>query len=216
MRGEVGAAALLARLNEDEHATLAATRRHQTRHGGERRVAVVGRPPPVEEVALAHRLPRTEPAAPLAERRLLVHVAVDHNGLTGAAVVDQEQGRAPRQRDDLDGQCRFLILDPRRQELRRGGDGAALVPVRVEGGGEAGDAGVLAQRGEDPLLPRGVNVDGGAAHDSVISASRSSDLDMDAAVCWPTFGFFRKKACLSWLRSHDSVTNVAPSTGSNS
>ena len=54
------------------------------------------------------------------------------------------------------------------------------------------------------------------AHDSVISASRSSDLDMDAAVCWPIFGFFKKKACLSWLRSQDSATFVPPSTGSSS
>ncbi len=102
VRGEVGAAALLARFDEDEHAALAAARRHQTRHGGERRVAVVGRPPAVEEVAFAHRLPRSEPAAPLAERRLLVHVAVDEDRIAGAAVVDQEQRGAPRQRDDLD------------------------------------------------------------------------------------------------------------------
>ena len=77
VRRQVGAAALLARLDEDEHAALAAARRHQTRHGGERRVAVVGRAPAVEEIALAHGLPGPETAAPLAERRLLVHVAVD-------------------------------------------------------------------------------------------------------------------------------------------
>ena len=216
VRGEVGAAALLARLNEDEHAALAAARCHQTRHGGERRVAVVGRPPAVEEVALAHRFPRPEPAAPLAERRLLVHVAVDQDRFAAAAVVDQQQRRAAWQRDDLDGECRFGVLDPSRQQLGRRRDGATLLPVRVEGGGETRYAGVLAQRRKDPFLPGGVDVDGGAGHDSVISANRSSDLDMEAAVCWPILGFFKKKACLSWLRSQDSVTFVPPSTVSSS
>ena len=51
---------------------------------------------------------------------------------------------------------------------------------------------------------------------SVISASRSSVLDMDVAVCWPILWCFKKNACLSWLMSHDSVTLVPPSTGSNS
>ena len=74
---QVGAPALLARLDEDEDAAVPAARRQQTRHGGERRVAVVRRPAAVEEVAFAHRLVGPEPAAPFAQRRLLVHVSVD-------------------------------------------------------------------------------------------------------------------------------------------
>ena len=161
VRRQVGAAALLARLNEHEHAALAAARRHQTRHGGKRRVAVVRGAAPVEEVALAHRLPGPEPAAPLAERRLLVHVAVDEDGIAGAAVVDQQHGGAARQRHDLHLERGVLVVRPLRQQLGRRRDGAPLVPVRVEGGGEARDARVLAQGGEDAVLPGGVDVDHG-------------------------------------------------------
>ena len=214
MRRQVGAAALLARLNEDEDAAAAAARRQQARHGGKHRVAVVGGPPAVEKVAFAHGLVRAEPTAPLAERWLLVQVAVEDDGLARAAVVDQQHGGAARQVHDLDLERGVLVACPCRQELGGLADGAALGPVRVEGGGEARDAGVLAQDGEDPVLPGGV--DHAAGHASVISARRSSVLDMDAAVCWPTLGCFKKNACLSCEMSHDSVTFVPPSTGSNS
>ncbi len=50
-----------------------------------------------------------------------------------------------------------LVAHPVTQEFGRGGDGAALGPVRVERGGEAGDARVLGQRRQDPLLPGGVD-----------------------------------------------------------
>ena len=54
-----------------------------------------------------------------------------------------------------------LVVDPLRQQLGRRRDGAPLVPVRVEGGGEARDARVLAQGGQDAVLPGGVDVDHG-------------------------------------------------------
>ena len=127
---QVGAAALLAGLDEDEHAAPAAARRQQTRHGGERRVAVVGGAPAVEEVAVAHGLVGPEPAAPLAERRLLVHVAVHDDGIARAAVVDQQHRGAARELDDLGLQRGVLVPHPRPQELGGLGDGAPLGPVR--------------------------------------------------------------------------------------
>ena len=159
VRRQVGAAALLARLDEDEDAALAAARRQQTRHGGERRVAVVGRPPAVEEVALAHRLVRAR--ARCATRRAAAACPGGRRGRSGspaAAVVDQQHGGAPRQRRrSRPASAASWSLRPRRQQLGRRRDGAALGPVRVEGGGEARDPGVLAQGGEDPVLPGGVD-----------------------------------------------------------
>ena len=188
---------------------LPAARRQQGRDGGERRVAVVGRAPAVEEVALAHGLVRPEPAAPLAERRLLVHVAVDDDGVARAAVVDQEDRGAVTELDDLGLQGRLLVPHPVPEEFGGLRDAAPLGPVGIEGGGEARDAGVLAESGEDPLLPGGVD------HDSVTRARRSSVLDIDSAVCWPTLPCLRKTRCLSWLMSQVSVTLVPPSTSSN-
>ena len=52
--------------------------------------------------------------------------------------------------------------------------------------------------------------------DSVIRARRSSVLDMVPAVCAPTLSFLRKKDCLSFEMSHDSVTLVPPSTSVSS
>ena len=216
VRGEVGAAALLARLDEDEHAAVAAARRHQARHGGERRVAVVGRSPAVEQVALAHRLVRAEAVAPLAERRLLVHVAVDDDGVPRTAVVDEQHRGAARQRDDLDAQRGVLIAHP-------GGSSsaaAAMAPRSSQSGSKAGERhgmrvySLKAGRIRSSQAAS-MSMEAGG-HDSVIPASRSSDFDMDAAVCWPILGLFRKKACLSSRMSQVSVTLVPPSTGSSS
>ena len=95
---QIGAAALLARLNEDEDAALPAGRRHQRGHGGERRVAVVRRPPPEEEMTLAYGLVGAQALAPGAEGRLLVHVSVDDDRIAAASVVHQQHRCAPGSR----------------------------------------------------------------------------------------------------------------------
>ncbi len=88
-------------------------------------------------------------------------------------------------------------MHPRRQQLGRRRDGAPLVPVRVEGGGEARDAGVLAQGGEDAVLPGGVDVDQvRLLTTSVISASRSSVLDMDGGRVLADLGVLQEERLL--------------------
>ena len=119
-----------------EHAAVPAARCRQPRHGGERRVAVVRRAPPVEQVALAHRLVRAEPLAPLAERRLLVHVAVDQDRVAGASVVDEQHRGAPWELDDLGGAARGSWA---RTQSRRSSAAAAMAPRSAQSGSKAGE-----------------------------------------------------------------------------
>ncbi len=66
----------------------------------EDRVAVVGAAAAVQLVALDHRRPRTEALAPAGHLRLLVEVAVEHDGVArraaGARDVDEDHRRARR------------------------------------------------------------------------------------------------------------------------
>ena len=154
---QVGAAALLAGLDEDHHAPSAAVGRHEPGDGGKEGIAVVGGAAPVEEVPLAYRLEGGQPGPPLAQRGLLVHMAVDQDGVTTTAVLDQQDRGAAGQLHDLGGQPRVLFLGPRPEELGRLYHGAPFGPVRVEGRGEAGNSGVLRKGGEDALLPQVVD-----------------------------------------------------------
>ena len=197
---QVGAAALLAGLDEDEHAATAAARRQQTRHGGERRVAVVGGAPAVEEVALADRLVGPEPAR--ATRRAAAACPCGRSTTMGSPVPPlsiSSTGVRPGSSTISASQRGVLVRDPRPQELGGRGDGAPLGPVRVEGGGEARDAGVLAEGGEDPLLPGGV--------DAITAASRAPALgDLGQPLerlghgrrrsCWPTLSCFEEERLL--------------------
>ena len=84
--GEVGAPALLAGLDEDDapgvRHPLGLERLHGG-EGGERRVPVVGRAPPVEPVAAADRRPRPQPLAPAHHLGLLVEMPVEEHRSVG-------------------------------------------------------------------------------------------------------------------------------------
>ena len=215
---QVGAAALLARLDEDEHAAPAAARRQQTRHGGERRVAVVGRAPAVEEVALAHRLVGPEPAAPLAERRLLVHVAVDDDRVAACRRCRSAgPGCGPGSSTISTCSAGVLVAHPRRAAARPPPRWrpARPSPGRRRGRGTGCGCTRSGRGGSAPPRRRRCRSR---------AASRLGDLGQPVERLGharrPCAGrpcrCFRRKACLSWLMSHDSVTLVPPSTGSNS
>ena len=84
--GQVGAAALLAGLDEHDAAGVGAAgglHRLDGGEAGEGGVAVVGPAPAVEPVALEHRRPRAEALAPAGHLGLLVEVAVEQDGVVG-------------------------------------------------------------------------------------------------------------------------------------
>ncbi len=132
--GEVGAAALLGGLDEDEDPALAAAGGEEAGDCGEGGIAVVGGAAAVELVAVADGFEGVEALAPGAERRLLVHVPVTEDGIAGPLVVDEEDRGASRQLDDLHIKCCILIDDPITEELGGLQDVPVLGPVGVEGG----------------------------------------------------------------------------------
>ena len=137
--GQIGAAALLARLDQDDAARVRRARalqRLDRGEGAERRVAVVLGPAAVEPVAAADGLPGPEPVAPADHLRLLVAVAVEQDGLRRrAGHVHEDHRRASREPECLDRQALDRpvpapVLDQRDGAL----DVAIGHPVRVEAG----------------------------------------------------------------------------------
>ena len=137
--GQVGAAALLARLDQDQTARMRhprALHRFDRGEGTEHRVAVVLGPAAIEPIPAADGLPGTEPVVPAHHLRLLVAVAVEQDGLRRrAGHVEQHHRRASGDPERLDGQALdgpapAPVLDQRDGAL----DVAIGHPVRVEAG----------------------------------------------------------------------------------
>ncbi len=93
VEGQVGAAALLARLDEDSEIRMGDALLAQRHNGGQCRedgVAVVGAAAAVEPVAVPHGSPRPEVRPPAVHLRLLVQMAVQqHVALPRAGDLDQ-------------------------------------------------------------------------------------------------------------------------------
>ena len=119
---EMRAAALLARLDEDDTPAVRGIGRGESREcadRGEDRVPVVSGSPSVQALALAHRDERVEPLPPAAEGRLFVEVAVEQGdepsrGTGRGRHVRDDGGSQALVFDDLDGAARER---PRRSPL---------------------------------------------------------------------------------------------------
>ena len=158
VRGEVRAPALLARLDEDQRARAGRARdgeRLDRRQRGERRVAVVRRPAPVEPVAPAHGRPGPEPLGPARHLGLLVEMAVEEHGLVAPARhVGQEHGRAAGETHDLHPQPVDRARPaPALDQRDRAVQVAVLLPSGIEQRRLGGDADVLDERRDHVLLP---------------------------------------------------------------
>ncbi len=156
--GQVGAAALLGGLDQHHAARMGDPLGLQRLDRGERRerrIAVVPRPAAEEPVAAAHRRPGATVRGPAHHLRLLVAVAVEQDGLAAlAGHFHEDDGRAAREADDLDGQALDLPLPgPVGDQGHRPVDVAVLRPLGVEHGRLGRDADVLGERGDDVAVP---------------------------------------------------------------
>ena len=165
-----------------EDASAAAVRRHEARHGGERRVAVVSRAPTVEEVALAHGLARARGRG--ATRRAAAACPCGRRSTMGSPVPPlstSSSGVRP-------GSCTISAVsaaswscDP---VAARSSAAAAMAPRSSQSGSKAGErqgmrvyslsVGRIRSSQAASMSSHG----GVGAHDSVIAARRSSDLDI--------------------------------------
>ncbi len=169
---EVGAARLLAGLDQQHAAGVAAARGPHRLDGGQRGeggVPVVGAAPAVEAVALQHRVPRAEPLAPAVHRRLLVEVAVEQHRVGGGVArlaarcghLGPDQRGPPLESDDLDlepGQRPGR--HPRRHQIGGPVHVAGLGPAGVVLRADVGDADVVGEGGDDLVVPRHVDEGG--------------------------------------------------------
>jgi hypothetical protein len=164
--GQVGAAALLAALDQHD---AAAVRPAGPLHGldggerGEHGVPVVGAAPAVEAALDLHRLPWAEAVPPAVHGRLLVEVAVEQDGVVGCDVAGpgpergdlQPQHRRPvGEADHVDGQPGHVPgLAPCPGQLDRPIHVTGLGPTGVVRLGDVRDPDVLGERREDLVLP---------------------------------------------------------------
>ncbi len=151
----------LARLDEHEDAAvreLGSGDRLERSDRCEERVAVVDRSPSVQPVTLAHGRVRAESRTPIAERGLLIEMAVDECRLvvvTGARLdLEEEARRKPGKRHDLD---RLFPQRARASPVGEESGGFHDLPVRfpigIEVRREARDRHVLAQDLERAAFP---------------------------------------------------------------
>ena len=141
--------------------TFCSAQRLERAQAGIDRIAVVGAAAAVELVALQHRDPRPRALGPALHLGLLVEMAVEQHGVVAVARhFDEDQRRAAREPHHLQGGARKPC------ELRRGPahhqlDGilhvAVLDPLRIEVRRLVGDADVLGDRGEDRVVPEGID-----------------------------------------------------------
>ena len=185
---QVVAAALLAGLDHDDAAParhLLLGQRLERAQAGIDRIAVVGPAAAIELVALQHRDPRPRALGPALHLGLLVEMAVEQDGVVAVARhFDEDQRRPALQPHHLQGSAGKPC------ELRRGPahhqrDGilhvAVLDPLRIEVRRLVGDADVLGDRGEDGVVPEGIDelsqavgVHAGHAAESVSGAPQPS------------------------------------------
>ena len=172
VRRQVGAARLLARLDEHQQAGVVAPGLAQRLDGGERGeggVAVVGAAPAVEAVAVEHRLPRAESVAPAGHLRLLVEVAVEQDGVVGQVGsgrrdLAEHHRRAAVDLEHLHGHAvDGPVLAPLPDQLGGPGHVPVLAPRGVERRRHVGDADVVVQPVDDVGPPAVVDdvLDGG-------------------------------------------------------
>jgi hypothetical protein len=160
--GQIGAAALLACLDQHDEPRV---RRARPLHGfdgrerAEGRVAVVLSPAPVEAIAPPHGRPGPEAFAPPDHLGLLVAVAVEQDGLgRRPRHFHQDDGRAAGETDGLDreafdGPAPAPLLD----EGGRLVDVAVRGPVGIEGRRLGRNLDVAGERGKDVFLPAALN-----------------------------------------------------------
>src|SRR5580698_5170203 len=161
VRRQVDAAALLARLDEHDAARVRDIVRLQRRDGrerGEDGIAVVGGASAIQAAVAEHRLPGSETLLPAGEFGLLVEMAVEQYGVAPSVTLrrhlDEDQRRAAREPRDAQGQSGDgLTPGPLGHELDRALHMAMPFPVRIEQRGLVRDAYVLAERGNDRLIP---------------------------------------------------------------
>ena len=173
VRGEIGAARLLARLDQDEQAGVRDARRPRGLDRQERcecGVAVVGAAAAVEPIALEDRDPRAEPVAPSGHLGLLVEVAVEQDrafreGRVGRRDLAHDQRRQAVDALDVD---RHALDRPRREPAVDELDGplhvAVGLPVGVVGRRHVRDRDVVLQRRQDLVGPAAGDVLGQLCH----------------------------------------------------
>ena len=123
----------------------------------EHRVAVIGPAAAIELVAFEARDPGAVPFRPSDHLRLLVEMAVEQHGVLALARdVDEDDGGAPGQPDDLErGSRKRGELGPRPALEQRYGilHIAVRRPIRVEGRRFVGDPNVFDQGRDDLIAP---------------------------------------------------------------
>src|SRR5215472_13800634 len=168
VRGQIGTAALLARLDEHDQTRMRRScllHRLDGREGAEGRVAVVLSAAPVEAIAAAHGDPRAQPLRPPRHLWLLVAVTVEKNGLRRRARhFHEDHGRASGQahrlhREPLDGAPAAPLVD----EGGRTVQVAVGPPLTIEGRRLGGDLDVAREGGENVLFPSALDEGQGLA-----------------------------------------------------
>ncbi len=166
---QVGAARLLAGLDQDHRAGVRHAGVAQSQQGGDRPkhgVTVIGAAAAIELVTLDHRLPGPQPLGPAGHLRLLVQVAVEQHAVgTLARNVDQNHGGPALQPDHLEGgalQRLDLAAGPSHEQVHSLVHVAVRGPIGIEGGTLVGDADVVHQRRNDLGVPEPVDEAGEA------------------------------------------------------
>src|SRR5215472_3262885 len=166
--GQIGAAALLARLDEHDQTRM---RRPCLLHrldgceGAEGRVAVVLSPAPVQAIAAAHGDPRAQALRPSRHLRLLVAVAVEEDGLCRCARhLHEDHRRAPGQAyrlhgESLDGAPPAPLVDERGRAVQM----TMGRPLAIEGRRLGGNLDVAREGGQNILLPSALDEGQGLA-----------------------------------------------------
>ena len=187
--GQVRAAAFLAALDDHYTARMRDSLLLQYPDGRERRerrVAVVRAAAPIEPLAAQHRRPGAESLVPAGHLRLLVHMAVEQDGVVDLARnLDEKQRRSPRQLDDLELHAvRRMRPAPLDDESHCVVHVAVAGPVRIEIGRLVRDPDVVDERWNDRLvelarderlrLPCVDHLVHGHGHDSTCSCGRGA------------------------------------------
>ena len=121
----------------------------------ERRVAVIAAAAAVQVIAPTHGRPRAQPLRPAHHLRLLVAVTVEqHRVVRAPRDFHEDDRRASGQFDHLDAQAlEGTLAAPVDDELDGAGDVPVLAPGRIEHGRLRGNTDVVAEGGNDALVP---------------------------------------------------------------